>query len=150
MTAEEIIDSKYPFPAGKLKDVTLNGVQVKELMESLVKLSPLPDNNGVKDGFEEWLIKEVDEKETDLAKSIDSGLPTQTDRIQLFALKDCLSAYRNFSPPAKVEVSESDIFEILSSIHPNAMYKDGKLSAWIDDDTKHIAVRKLCHLLSNK
>jgi len=100
MTSEEIIDSKYPFPAGKLKGVTLNGVQVKELMESLVKLSPLPDNNGVKepdgyvglDGEVNPFYKKPNKKLLDLLKKI---------------FKDKLQPVY-FSPPAKVEVSDID------------------------------------------
>jgi len=109
MTSEEIIDSKYPFPAGKLKGVTLNGVQVKELMESLVKLSPLPDNNGVKepdgyvglDGEVNPFYKKQNKKLLDLLKKI---------------FKDKLQPVY-FSPPAKVEVDlHSKGLSILNSI----------------------------------
>lgn len=62
----------------------------------------------VKDGFEKWLEKEIDERETDLARCINEGLPTHTDRVQLDMLKDSLSEYRKFSP----QVSPSDEEEL--------------------------------------
>ena len=71
-------------------------------------LTPLPDNNGVKDGFEEWLEKRVDYKTTVESAEI------ETMRM---AYSSCLSEYRNFSPPAKVEVDlHSKGLSILNSI----------------------------------
>ena len=71
-------------------------------------LTPLSDNNGVKDGFEEWLEKRVDYKTTVESAEI------ETMRM---AYSSCLSEYRNFSPPAKVEVDlHSKGLSILNSI----------------------------------
>lgn len=129
MTAEEIID-KNTF----VKDGLITTENAIKCMKEYAKhFTPLPDNNGAKDGFEKWLEERVDYKTTVESAEI------ETMRM---AYSSCLSEYRNFSPPAKVEVSDEQIaldFGCMANEwanNPNFSMKE--------------TVAKLRHLLSNK